>query len=302
MSSPHPGVPRASRTRGALIGLAVAAYLVAGLLIQWRLNRRLPSDAPIFFDAARRAFAGGNPYAPFSIGTSFVYAPSALTFFLPFAALPARIGSIAWGVFGVALYGGSVLLLVRRCGGAIGGGSLARLATLVLAAAYAPFLETVSIGQSNSLVLFGLVVFLVGLEDPRWRWIGDFGLAVAISIKMSPVVLLALPVSRADGPRLGRVLAGIAALAAGSLLLFPTRLWSEFAGIFPRMLTPYDSLLNHAPGPTLGYLLWKAGDDPSWGALAGSAFQAGALLAWLAFVAWKRTSPPLALLSSASSR
>lgn len=290
--------PRLGRYQGALLGLAVALYVVAGLVIQRRLNQRLPSDATIFFDAARRAFAGANPYEPFSIGTSFVYPPSSLAFFLPFAALPTRIASILWGAVGVALYGGSVLLLLRKIGGTSGGGSLGGLAMLALAAAYAPFLESASIGQSNSLVLFGLVLFLVGLEDRRWRWIGDAGLALAISIKLSPVVLLALPASRLDFPRLARVLAGLAALAACSLLFFPVRLWSDFAEVLPKLLSPYVSLLNQAPGPTVAYVLFETGGDPSWGAIAGRAFSLGVLVTWLGVVVSRRTFSqlPLALL------
>ena len=70
---------------------------MSGLVVQWRLNRRLPSDAPIFFEASRRAAAGANPYEPFSVGTSFVYPPTALPLFAPFAALPPRVAS-TWKV------------------------------------------------------------------------------------------------------------------------------------------------------------------------------------------------------------
>ncbi len=297
--SPAEGAGRARR-RAALLALGVALYVAAGIAVHAVVNRRLrpDGDALVYLDAARRARAGGNPYEPFAIGTSFIYPPAALLFVLPFADLPPRVAPALWGAVGVAFYGGSVLLLAWRSRALAGGGPGRRLALLLLAAAYTPFLENVRIGQVNPLVLFGLVAFLVGLEAPRWRWVGDAGLAVAVLVKMSPAVLLALPLARGDLPRLGRVAVSLAALCLGSMLFLPAGLWSDFGAILPSLLGPYASLLNQAPGPTLMYVLRSAGLDPAWGALAGRVFTVSVLLTWLGVLAARRAAPavPLALL------
>jgi hypothetical protein len=69
--------------------------------------------------------------------------------------------------------------------------------------------------------------------------VGDIGLAAAIMVKITPLMLLAIPVLQMDWKRLLRIGSGMGVLALMSGQAFGLSPWAEFWEIFPRLFQEY---------------------------------------------------------------
>lgn len=254
-------VVRAARARWhaaqpSRVPLLPAAALALAYLapLAWNaatLYPRLDSDLGIYLEAARALVAGGSPYDTLGIGTivigeSFVYPPATLPIFVAVAALGDQVAQALWLLGSAVLYLFALLSLYAALPGPAPRGAL--WAILGLGLAYAPFGETLAIGQINSLVLLGLALFIHGHADRRLAWAGDLALAVAILVKLTPGLLLLWPLARGDWRRLARVALGAAALSLPALLLYGPGPWVEFLGLLPQLLAgvprnPYNMAL-----------------------------------------------------------
>ncbi len=285
------------------IGLAAGAVLYAAAAVwnQVRVNPGFPSDVAIYFDAVRKASGGGDPYSPFRIGSSFVYPPPALFVVAPFAALSGEWGPFLWAGFGIVCYVASVAVLVEIFRPSLPARDTVGLTAFALL--FSPFLEAITVGQINPFVLLGISLFVLGLAAPQYEWIGDLGLALAATTKISPLILVAIPLIRRDWRRCGRILGGLVAFSAISVWVNGPAVWRGFFDVFPKLLSGYPETINQAIGPTLKLAIgssgWPAG--PDWISRIFSLLVMGIFVA----VVWRRrgeepAGPRLAALGVAS--
>jgi len=244
---------------GSMLGKALlGGIFLAGTL--WPLLfvlPTLPSDFQIYLDATRKFFQGGNPYQPFLIGASFIYPPTAFLLFGSFSWFSDESAAFFFRSINALSYLAVLLILVRITRPTLKKAPLGGIILVFLI--FAPFIETLVIGQANGLILLGIVVFLWGLNDPRFHWIGDFGLAFVISIKISPLLLLAYPFLRGDWKRVIRVSLCLLGLVLLAMLLFGVQPWRQYAEVFPAL---FSSPSSHA---LTSLMDWDLYDSPLMG-------------------------------------
>lgn len=227
------------------------------LWVQVKINSHLPTDIPIYLYAGYEALNNQNAYQPFEIGSSFIYPPTALLVFVPLQKTDHPIA--IWTAINIISMLLSILLIFKLSPNQIGQPTMKYL--VVGTIFYAPFWEQLTIGQVNSLVLLGIALFILGVSDPRYNWIGDFGLAVAISIKISPILLVAYPLLRSDWQRLIRISLYLLFLATLSIFLFGLPTWFDFLKILPEVARGYPGMNNQ----TVDTLVkWLAGSAAEW--------------------------------------
>jgi hypothetical protein len=254
------------------------AVLFLGLIIstclwvQVNINAHLPMDTHIYLDAGYKALNNQNPYQPFEIGSSFIYPPTALLLFGPLskASHPYEV----WLAINIISFILAIIFTFKASTNQVGnpGWKLLAIGSLF----YAPFWEQITIGQVNSLVLLGIVVFIFGITNPRHSWIGDLGLAAAISIKISPIILVAYPLLRGDWQRLIRISLSLLILITLSILFFGAPPWFDFLKILPEIAKGYPGM-NNETIDTLSK--WLAGNAPVW---TRPVFSIIVLVSWLA--------------------
>ncbi|MCX7792339.1 MAG: DUF2029 domain-containing protein [Chloroflexaceae bacterium] len=275
----------------ALAGLGIGGmglYLAAGVWNHRNVHPGLALDLEIYLRAGRLALAGQIPYDPPElnvIGVSFVYPPPTVPLFAALAAVEPWLAHALWLVGSVALY---ALALLGIYAAQEGAGRAGLVAALGLGLSFAPFLENLAIGQINSLMLFGLVLFTLGHSGRRLAWAGDVALAAVILIKLTPVALLLWPLARGDWRRLGRVALGMVALSLPALALYGPAPWMAFAQLLPDLLggvprNPY----NQALAAVLTGLTAPGSAAEQAAAWLGRAFSLGLLATWAA-ICWRR--------------
>lgn len=278
---------RAMALAGPVIG-GMGLYLAAGLWNHWNVHPGLALDLEIYLRAGRLALAGQIPYDPPElnvIGVSFVYPPPTVPLFAALAAVEPWLAHGLWLVGSVALY---TLALLGIYAAQEGVGRAGLLAMLGLGLGFAPFLENVAIGQINSLMLFGLALFVLGHAIRRLAWAGDVALAAVILIKLTPVALLLWPLARGDWRRLARVALGVVALSLPALALYGPAPWMAFAQLLPDLLggvprNPY----NQALAAVLTGLTAPGSAAEQAAAWLGRAVSLGLLGSWAA-ICWRR--------------
>lgn len=274
-------------TAGPAIG-GIGLYLAAGLWNHRNVHPRLALDLEIYLRAGRLALVGQIPYDPPElnvIGVSFVYPPPTVPLFAALAAVEPWLAHSLWMLGSVALYLLALLGIYAALKG-VGRGGLVGLIGLGLG--FAPFLENLAIGQINSLMLFGLVLFVVGHTERRLAWAGDAALAAVILIKLTPVALLLWPLARGDWRRLARVALGAVALSLPAIALYGLEPWMAFARLLPDLLggvprNPY----NQALAAVLTGLTAPGSSAEQAAAWLGRAFSTGLLASWAA-ICWRR--------------
>lgn len=293
LASPGGIEPRgAARPSDAVLvarGAMVALFLSAAVWTQIVLVPRLASDLVIYLRAASRAFAGSDPYQPFLIGVSYVYPPPALALFGPLTALSQPDAQSFWRVLSALSVLASLLALRRAFAMAVPV-PLGTTWLLALAFCFAPLWESLSIGQVNAVVLLGISMFILGYRDRRWAWAGDLGLAGAIMLKISPLLLLALPIMRADWRRCARVGLGLLGLILLALPWFGPQIWADFLAILPLLLQGSDANPFNLSLAALGFRI--AGPVALLGRLIAAALPA----LWLLHCLRERRSDPRPLL------
>ncbi len=293
-----PALPVAPLPRRRMLLLSGGLALFGGLALwnQIVVHPGLASDFGIYLEAAARADQGGDPYQPFLIGRSFVYPPVALLWFVPLARLPLPLAEAYWHLGNFALYALALLSLA----------SSLRLATAhtdqapatapaaggvpprywlffgLAALLYAPFWESLAIGQINSLMLLGMLLFLHGNLDRRLAGVGDVALALVILVKPTPALLLFWPLVRRDWPRLLRIGPALAGLVLLAYYCFGLQPWLQFGAILPQLLAgePLNPF-NQSVAGLLARLSAGTGIGEWVGGLAGPLWILALLAIWL---------------------
>lgn len=214
--------PTAARTRRralAVLGLALAAALAVysthwiwHVVGEWHPL----TDFDIYFDAYRSARAGRNPYDPDAIGTGFLYHPFVLTLVGLVAPLGRAGAAAVWVGTSALAWVGALLLavcLVERFGVRVSTGT--RWALFAGGLLFAPAWDTLYGGQINAFVVLSMLLAVYLAETDRSA-LGGGLLAVAVTLKTSPLLLAGYFV----GTRDWRALAGLAG-GVGLLTLLP---------------------------------------------------------------------------------
>ena len=201
-------------TRSTLAGLLLLVCCLYSLLARDTYG----SDFRAYYVAAGAAHAGLDPYLNqvnvseqfadrdwLEVNSRFIYPPSSLLLFAPFARLPYRMAKVVWGTGMALLMAGLLLALCRRY-------PQADWMALGLFLSL-PMASNIDNGQVDILVLaLTLAVVLV-----RRPWLAGLCLGAAIAIKLSPaLVLLWLLARRRWATAAWATLSGAALLATGA--------------------------------------------------------------------------------------
>lgn len=153
------------------------------------------SDFKIYYDASTRAATGENPYLPYNIGSSFVNHPFVLSFVSIFA-LAQNGNMIAWAVASIIAYLFVIGLVFKLIQNDIedykkehNHHNIVLWLLLITFLFFAPFFETIHIGQINIFVLLSISLLAYFSEKNKSIPAGFF-LALAIVLKTSPIILI----------------------------------------------------------------------------------------------------------------
>jgi hypothetical protein len=227
--------------KALLIGACLFVYVFLGFTTVLELVGRKPlpdhliEDFNYYTRAYKDALELGDPYAVRDIGTGFLYPPPALLI----VGLYARVSSL---MPRVALLSATNILLVSLMVYAVGRRYGYTLSDIwwwfPLALGFAPFLETLLLGQINVMTHFGLL--LMFLWQDAHPLLGGAGLALAIVTKVTPVAFLGYLLVRRKLKAIVGTLVGLGlfCLLAGSIFGWHTfvsffDVFEQLLGIFP---------------------------------------------------------------------
>lgn len=194
----------------------VIFFVCAGVLVS------LPngSDYYIYYDAVHAVLNNKSAYFPIDIGYTFVYHPILLTVMLPFSILPPSLSFIVWSILSVAALLLSIYLLSNR----------EWQTWYWLFLFFIPVTHNFTLGQINTFILLVLVLTLHFSEKKKPMWAGIF-LAIAIIIKLSPVILLAYFVARKQWHIIAYTLLALVIMSLIGILQFGLQTTIEYSEV-----------------------------------------------------------------------
>jgi alpha-1,2-mannosyltransferase len=227
--------------RNALILTFLLAYVLGGIVSEYWLGlltrHPLGEDFRIYYDAYVDARNERNPYLPYSIGHSFIYHPFALTFISVFTWHGNwTLAFFAWTLGGAVSWGAAVSLVLRiieakspLVSQAFGGWDSNWFVWLVFLV-FAPFWETIHIGQINVFVALFLYLSLY-LDELDRPLAAGLCLAVSILLKTSPILFLGYFWIARRYRVVWSTLAALAGLNIVPAVQFSARVLSDYCGI-----------------------------------------------------------------------
>ena len=228
------------RVKALLIGACLFTYVVLGFTTVLELVGRKPLPAHFIEDfnyyarAYKDAFELGDPYAVRDIGTGFLYPPPALLIVGLYARVPSFMPRIA-------LLSATNILLVCLMVYAVGrryGYTLSGIWWwFPLALGFAPFLETLLLGQINVMTHFGLL--LMFLWQDAHPLLGGAGLALSIVTKTTPLAFLGYLLVRRNLKAIVGTLLGLALLCLLAGWVFGWHTFAAFFDVFKQLLTTF---------------------------------------------------------------
>ena len=250
----------------------------AAATLQWLRSIPLGQDVRIYQEAVARASQGRSPYLPIDIGgDGYTYHPAQLLL-VRLLAPPSEGFSWPWFAASAAAWIVSLWLIAdclsRGLGSSLPG---PRWLWIVGALTFGPLLETLYLGQVDTIVTLTMVLALWCLLRGSELGAGA-SLAVAIVLKASPVLLLLHFAALRRWTALVSALASVALLTALPALVYSPRLLVEYrqvvsaiSGSLPplffnqspisvlyraiRELAPQSSfVMRHAGGPLAAML------------------------------------------------
>lgn len=228
------------RVKALLIGACLFVYVALGFATVLELVGRKPlpdhfiEDFSYYTRAYKDAFKLGDPYAVRDIGTGFLYPPPALLI----VGLYAQVSSF---MPRIALLSATNILLVSLMVYTVGrryGYTLSDIWwCFPLALGFAPFLETLLLGQINVMTHFGLL--LMFLWQDTLPLLGGAGLALGIVTKATPVAFLGYLLVDRNVKAIAGTLLGLAILCllAGWILGWHT--FVSFFDVFRQVLETF---------------------------------------------------------------
>lgn len=265
------GVARVSqRDRPILIGYRIAwALLVARLAffdLLEILRARSTNDYASFHAAAVAIADGLDPYSPHDLALAarnvglphphpYFYPPFLAELLVPMTLLQSFAARLVWLSLSVLGFVGAFALLVRWMDRRLENPDVAKTALLVIACAMWPLRATQWMGQVNSLVLLAIVAWWT--ERARRPRAAAVFLALGAAVKMSPALLLLVPLTQRRWRELAWGAGATVTLVLGSSLLLGARgfrfLREVLFGFLPGhryhgLSVPIDIAGNHSLG------------------------------------------------------
>lgn len=176
------------------LGIYIALALFSEYWLGVITNHSLGGDFNIYHDAFSKAVEEKNPYLPYQIGSSFVYHPFMLSFLSLFSWQGELSATIYWTISSTMAWVFATWLAFSFTQKALGkhvSESNRKSFGWVLAIflGFAPFLETIHIGQINVFVILALCLMFSFSENEK-PFLAGFFLATAIVFKTSPVIFI----------------------------------------------------------------------------------------------------------------
>lgn len=278
------------RWRAAVLGTVYALYVLGVVFSEYWLGgikqTEVVQDFVIYYDAFTDARDGGNPYQPYDIGHSFVYHPFALTFVGLFSYPNQLTALILWVTLSAALWIAAFDLSQRIIRGALPSlrrRSQLKVVILWVLPFFAPFVETLHIGQINVFVIVCLYLAYFLAEHDRQIGAG-IALALAVTLKTTPALfVLYFAVQRQYRAAASSVIA-LAVLTLIPVIQFSPGVLRDYLEIVPEIGGEIHPTIYNQSALALAYRAaqWAGWDDPRAGLLlAHKALLAGAVLALL---------------------
>ncbi|MCC6573065.1 MAG: DUF2029 domain-containing protein [Planctomycetes bacterium] len=183
---------RAMKLGALAAGLVVLVALAVLIQPYWRQS---PTDFIVYWEAGERMRAGGaDLYAqaadPMNQVGRYIYPPAFAALFAPLTWLPREAGFGVWAALQLVIACAAFWLLRGLCG-VRRKGELIDWAFAGLVAIFGPLVVNIIEGQINMLVI-GLIAAGLWLVESRRPLRGGLLIALAVHIKILPVVLLAV--------------------------------------------------------------------------------------------------------------
>lgn len=186
-------------TISLIITIALGLYILSGIYsIHWLADStdyEMGRDFYIYYDAlTTKAQANQDPYAPYEIGQSFFYHPFALIFLSLFSWMGAKWALFFWTALGIAAWIITISILLNLTSQneewykRVKQGYLP-VVIWILFLTFAPFLETLYMGQINTLVVLLLALTFYYSENKQ-PVLAGICLTLAIVFKTSPIIIL----------------------------------------------------------------------------------------------------------------
>jgi hypothetical protein len=228
------------RIQTLVVGACLFAYIVLGFTTVLELVGRKPlpdhliEDFNYYARAYKDAREAGDPYAVRDIGTGFLYPPPALLI----VALYARVSSL---MPRVALLAATNILLVSLMVYGVGQRYGYMLSDVwwwfPLALGFAPFLETLLLGQINVITQFGILLMLLW-QDGR-PLLSGAGLALSIVTKVTPLAFLGYLLARRNLKAIAGAVVGLAIFSVLAGWAFGWRTFATFFDVFRQLLDTF---------------------------------------------------------------
>ena len=223
----------------------VVLYLALGAFSEYWLGvvttHPIGDDFKIYHGALLKANVGQNPYEPYSIGGSFIYHPFALTFVSLFSWVGDRwTATYLWMAASLLAWAAAIWLAGRIAQ------SHLRLTSLfpneaaefyfvtLIFLGFAPFWETIHIGQINTFVILALLLAFYLAEKDR-PWLVGIALALAVVFKTSPLLFVFYFLALRKFRVVASATMALAAFSVIASLQFSPRVFVEFFAILPRL-------------------------------------------------------------------
>ncbi len=234
---------------GSLAAIIFALFFVSSVA-QFTFYQRSPNDFAVYVRAAEALRDGGNIYSvtipvqSFGLGElplRYLYPP-------PLAALLCLLlplGTAALDSLWIALSVASILAVAwamraEKLVTSLGVGWIAVCLTF-----WPPTIDGFEAGQVNALVLALLAAFLVALQQGRFMLAG-WALGGAVMLKVTPIFLALLLLSRDAAPARKHLALSLAAISLLALAAFGSGPWIDFVAALPAISSGAEVWMNRS--------------------------------------------------------
>jgi hypothetical protein len=237
-----------------LVALGIIGGM-AGANVIWTLQTWPMGDIQIYWDAGQRVLNGEPLYPGESPFTSYRYAPWFAWMWAGFSVLPYPVVAVAWQAALLVACAFVAVPFVRR--GVVG---------VAFAGIMVPLVFAVSAGGNVQALL--VVSLLYGLD----RRSGPIWIAIAASLRATPILFAAVYLARREWGRFWLTLGLTALLVAPMLLHQPERLLTDVAGREPGLLAISPALYGAVAAVSVmivAVLAWRRSPYVTLAAAAG---------------------------------
>ena len=215
-----------------LVGFIVVSLLYSAFTVTRIIATSQLQDFRLYYLGAQSILLGKNPYKEVQ---GVIYPPIALVLLTPFAALPYSVAEDVWTVLSVIALLSSIFLLISSTGQK----ASVKLFLIITGVAMLsfPVKFTLGMGQINFFILLFTCLSFYWYRNKQ-QFLSGSALAIAVSLKLSPILLLLFFIRKRQWYVVISCLAGIILLNGLGALLLGTSVSSYYwQQIFPAIPT-----------------------------------------------------------------